>query len=97
MLLVLLQDVSLLVFNNNLIICFYHYQQNGADLKTITFPITFTNIPTVVNALGATNYTVSNGNTAHVCNVTISNFIFTRGTWGNQNPLCYKAYIAIGY
>ena len=80
MLLTLLQDVSLLVFNNNLIICFYHSQQNGADLKTITFPITFTNIPTVVNALGATNYTVANGNTAHVCNVTISNFITEQKT-----------------
>ena len=89
--------LCLLVINNNLIICFYHYQQNGLDLKTITFPITFTNIPTVINALGATNYSAPNSTTAHVSNVTISNFVFTRGVWGGESPLCYKAYIAIGY
>lgn len=79
-----------------MIICFHHYQQNGSDQTTVTFPITFTNIPTVVNALGATNYTSSNSYTAHVCNVTISNFVFSRGNWGGANTLCYKAYIAIG-
>lgn len=89
--------MSIFLFNKTLIQFGKYSDKNANTHDTITFPITYTQTPTVVCTMGPIDYTTSNSFTGYCCNITISSFVFSRGNWSTANPKVNKCWISIGY